>query len=212
MPVISSRISGWRVTDSMTLPKMMPMPTPAPTAPRPPPTPRAIALPASAPSSTAAKTVLRIVASTEGGSFWLVVLGDGAAEVDGTERGEDERLQRRHQAQLEEEQRDAERQREDAEPFEPEQDGEAARHEQDDQVAGEQVGEKTNGERDQPHEVRQRLEEEHGDGGQAGDPLRDQALQVAREALRADALDVVGHEDDQGEHQRNRDVGRRGVD
>jgi hypothetical protein len=39
MLVISSRISGWRVTDSITLPKMMPMPTPAPTAPRPPPTP-----------------------------------------------------------------------------------------------------------------------------------------------------------------------------
>src|SRR5215212_3333089 len=111
MPVISSRISGWRVTDSMTLPKMMPMPTPAPTAPRPPPTPRAMALPASAPSSTAAKTVVRMVASTEGVSFGLVVLGDRAAEVDGSQRGEDERLQGRDQADLEEEEDHAQRQR-----------------------------------------------------------------------------------------------------
>src|SRR5215213_1093414 len=144
MPVISSRISGWRVTDSMTLPKMMPIPTPAPTAPRPPPTPRAIALPASAPSSTAAKTVVRIVASTEGVSFWLVVLGDGAAEVDGSQRGEDERLQRCDQADLEDEQEHAEGQRHPPERLQAQQHGEAAGHEQDDEVAGEDVGEKTN--------------------------------------------------------------------
>src|ERR1044071_2720939 len=106
IPVISSRISGWRVTDSMTLPKMMPMPTPAPTAPRPPPTPSAMALPASAPSSTAAKTVVRIVASTGPDSFGLVVLGERAAEVDGSQRGEDERLQRGDQPDLEEEEDD----------------------------------------------------------------------------------------------------------
>ena len=51
--------------------------------------------------------------STEG-SF-VVVLGDGAAEVDGRERGEDERLKRGDQPDLEEEEGDAERQREDAE-------------------------------------------------------------------------------------------------
>src|SRR5215212_4189659 len=110
MPVISSRISGWRVTDSMTLPKMMPMPTPAPTAPR----PRAIALPASAPSSAAAKTMVRRVASTGWTPCVLVGLGDRAADVDGRERGEDERLQRCDQAELEQEQHDAERQREHA--------------------------------------------------------------------------------------------------
>src|SRR5829696_3626770 len=111
MPVISSRISGWRVTDSMTLPKMMPMPTPAPTAPRPPPTPSAIALPASAPSSAAAKMKVRRVASTGGVSLLgLVVLGDRAAEVDGRQGGEDERLQRRDQADLEGEEQHAERQ------------------------------------------------------------------------------------------------------
>src|SRR4051812_19023401 len=161
MPVISSRISGWRVTDSMTFPKMIPMPTPAPTAPRPPPTPSAIALPASAPSSTAAKTNERSVASTGAVSFDLVVLGDGAAEVDGSERGEDERLQGRHEPHLEEEDRDPRGDDDHAERLDPEQHGEAAGHEQDDQVAGEDVGEETNGERDQAHEVREELEHEH---------------------------------------------------
>src|SRR3954466_12998003 len=130
MDVISSRISGWRVTDSMTLPKMMPMPTPAPTAPRPPPTPRAMALPASAPSSTAAKTKVRIVASTGPDSFGLVVLGDRAAEVDRSQGGEDERLQGRHQADLEEEQDHAEGQRHPAQRLEAEEHREAAGHEQ----------------------------------------------------------------------------------
>src|SRR5918997_2153637 len=45
----------------------------------------------------------------------LVVLGDRAAEVDGRQGGEDERLQGGHEADLEGEQQDAERQREDAE-------------------------------------------------------------------------------------------------
>src|SRR5687768_4201785 len=132
MPVISSRISGWRVTDSMTLPKMMPMPTPAPTAPRPPPTPSAMALPASAPSSAAAKIVNRRGSRSTGCSFGLVVLGDGAAEVDGSQRGEDERLKRCDQADLEEEQRDADRQGHEAERLEAQQDGQSAGHEQDD--------------------------------------------------------------------------------
>src|SRR5688572_28542178 len=153
MPVISSRISGCRVTDSMTLPKMMPMPTPAPTAPRPPPTPSAIALPASAPSSAAAKTRERIVASTEAVSFGLVVLGDGAAEVDGSQRGEDEGLKRRHKAHLEQEQDHPERQGQDTERLQPEQHRDAAGHEEDDQVPREDVGEETYGERDEAHEV-----------------------------------------------------------
>src|SRR4051794_17510943 len=204
MPVISSRISGWRVTDSMTLPKMMPMPTPAPTAPRPPPTPSAIALPASAPSSTAAKTIVMRVASTEPDSFGLVVLGDRAAEVDGSQRGEDERLQRCDQADLEDEEDHAERERDPAQHLEAQQHREAAGHEQDDQVAGEDVGEKTDGERDQSHEVRHELQDEDEDGHPSRHPARDQALQVAADPLRADALDVVGDEDDQSEHERDR--------
>src|ERR671930_317146 len=100
--VISSRISGWRVTDSMTLPKMIPVPTPAPTAPRPPPTPSAIALPASEPSLAAAKSVVtKDSRFTFVAPLWLVTLGDGAADVDRGQGGEDERLQRRHEADLE---------------------------------------------------------------------------------------------------------------
>src|SRR4051794_15836302 len=200
MPVISSRISGWRVIDSMTLPKMMPMPTPAPTAPRPPPTPRAIALPASAPSSAAAKMRVRKVASTDGSPLELVVLGDRAAEVDGREGREDERLQGGHEAHLEEEDRDPRRDDHDAERLDAEQHGEPARHEQDDQVPGEDVGEKTDGERDQPHEVRQELQyEDERLHARVVDPRRDQALEIAPDPLGADALDVVGDPDDERE-------------
>src|SRR5688500_2061024 len=128
----------------MTLPKMMPMPTPAPTAPRPPPTPSAIALPASAPSSAAAKRLNMVRSrSTEVLLSRLVMLGDGAAEVDRGQGGEDERLKRRDQADLEQEEGDTDRQRDEAEHLEAQQYGEAARHEEDDQVAGEDVGEET---------------------------------------------------------------------
>src|SRR5664279_5039163 len=41
MLVISSLISGWRVTDSITCRKIIPRPTPAPIAPSPPPIPMA---------------------------------------------------------------------------------------------------------------------------------------------------------------------------
>src|SRR5215211_7252119 len=197
----------------MTLPKMMPMPTPAPTAPRPPPTPRAIARPASAPASAWAKTVVirgRSRSSTAG-SFGLVGLGDRAAEVDGRERGEDERLKGGDQPDLEEEQGDAERQREHAEDLEAQQHREPAGHEEDDQVAGEDVGEESNGERQQPHEVREELEREDRDAREPGDPLRDQAGEIAAEALDPDPLHVVGDEDDQREHERDRDVRRRRV-
>src|SRR6476469_3819962 len=187
----------------MTLPKMMPMPTPAPTAPRPPPTPRAIALPAAEPASDCPKTVRtgRSRSSTE----WLllVMLGDRAAEIDGRERGEDERLQRRDQADLENEESDRERQRDPPERLDPQQHREAAGHEQDDQVAGEDVGEKTDGERDEPHEVREELEHEDEHGHPPGHPTRDQALQVPAQTLRADPLDVVGDEDDDRQRQRD---------
>src|SRR6059058_2212169 len=143
----------------MTLPKMMPMPTPAPTAPRPPPTPRATALPAFEPAASAwAMKVIRGSSRCTGEApLGLVGPGDRAAEVDGSQGGEDERLQGRDQPDLEDEQHDADRQGEDADGLEAEQHGQAARHEQDDQVAGEDVGEETHGERDQPHEVREEL-------------------------------------------------------
>src|SRR3954447_17536412 len=127
--VISSRISGWRVTDSMTLPKMMPMPTPAPAAPRPPPTPRAIDLPAFETSPSRAARMVETVLMVA--PWFLVGFGDGAAEIDGSEGGEDERLQRGDQADLEEVERDAQRQRDPAEGGDAQQHGQRAAHEED---------------------------------------------------------------------------------
>src|ERR1700736_6023836 len=95
MLVISSRISGWRVTPSITLPKMIPMPTPAPTAPSPPPMP----IPSPAPIPDVAANE-RICVSTSS-SFLLLMVSDSATEVDGGEGREDECLQGRHEAQLE---------------------------------------------------------------------------------------------------------------
>src|SRR4051812_37301851 len=160
MEVISSRISGWRVTDSMTLPKMMPMPTPAPTAPRPPPTPSAMALPASEPSSAAAKMVDSTAVRKLTAGLLLVGLGDGAAEIDGRQGGEDERLKRGDEADLEHVDRKPQGERDDADGDHAEQDRHAAGHEQDDQVPGQHVGEEPDGERDDPHQVRQQLEYE----------------------------------------------------
>src|SRR3954468_13511193 len=212
MEVISSRISGWRVTDSITLPKMMPMPTPAPTAPRPPPTPRAIALPASEPSSAAAKTKAKSVLRILTGWTLLVGLGDRAADVDRGQSGEDERLQGGHQADLEQVEHDAQRQQEHADSRDAEDDGQTAGHEQDDQVPGEHVGEQTHGERDDPHDVRQQLEDEDEAGHGAGHPRGDEALEVAANTLRADALGRVGDEDYERQDERNGHVCRRRVD
>src|SRR3954451_9998375 len=136
MEVISSRISGWRVTDSMTLPKMMPMPTPAHTAPRPPPTPTAMALPASAASSAAAKMTLRTMVKKVTMGLLLVGLGDRAAEVDRGQGGEDEGLQGGHEADLEQVEDEADRQQRNADSGDTEDDRQAAGHEQDDHVPG----------------------------------------------------------------------------
>src|SRR3954454_13903524 len=128
MLVISSRISGWRVTDSITLPKMYPTPMPGPMVPRPAPTPSAIAFPASVPyafrSAACATdtTSLRTPGSTVPPRFGCrtfsrsVTLGHGATEVDGRQRGEDERLHGRDQDHFEQEEDDRHGQREDSEP------------------------------------------------------------------------------------------------
>src|ERR1700759_2751023 len=97
MLVISSRLSGWRTTPSITLPKMIPIPTPAPTAPRPPPT--AIPNPFVIPEAAAAMGMVWKRASIRTPS--RLVVGGGPADVDSGQGGEDERLQRGHQAQLE---------------------------------------------------------------------------------------------------------------
>src|ERR671917_2367544 len=106
------------------------MPTPAPAAPRPPPTPRAILPPASvgsAPPLAWAMMSGRKLMSTGSCSLSirLVVAGDGAAKVDRGQGGEDEGLQRRHQADLEDEQDHAQRQRHPRDRREAQQDGDA---------------------------------------------------------------------------------------
>src|SRR5215212_7274093 len=63
-----------------------------------------------------------------GSPLYLVVLGDRAAEVDGSQGGEDERLQGGHEAHLEEEDRDPRRDDDHAERLDPEQHGETAGH------------------------------------------------------------------------------------
>src|SRR4051794_18796802 len=135
MLVISSRISGCRVTDSITLPKMIPTPIPAPIEPRPAPMPSAIAFSPSSvtPLAAAARTV-------DIEELLSVTVGGGClAEVDGGERREDEGLKGRHQADLEEEEGERERQGEPAEGGQPEQHGETPAHEQQQQVTGKDV-------------------------------------------------------------------------
>src|SRR3954454_16773353 len=143
----SSFISGWRATDSISLPKMKPMPMPAPIEPRPAPTPRAIDLPAaSTPSSeTAAITGDRSMKSAP----FLMTGGGGSAEVDGSEGREDKCLQRCDQPDLEDEEEEGEREGQRAECGDPEQNGEPAAHEEQQQVAVEDVGAKSDRERDQ---------------------------------------------------------------
>src|SRR5437879_5835199 len=73
MPWSSPRSSGWRATDWIIEPKMLPMPTPPPSAPRPTPRARPIAFPA------------------------LVTSPDARGPADAFEVGEDERQQRERQ-------------------------------------------------------------------------------------------------------------------
>src|SRR6266480_5666086 len=102
MLVISWRISGWRVTDSMTFPKMYPTPIPGPIVPSPAPTPSAMALPALVPYCAGSTAAITFTRSDAGIVFTSLVLGGGrAAEVDGCKRGEDEGLKRCDQADLE---------------------------------------------------------------------------------------------------------------
>src|SRR3954452_8727090 len=187
----------------MTLPKMKPTPTPGPTVPRPAPTPRAIArspLEGSPPAWAKMLIVSRIM------SLLLVLLGDRAAEIDRGESGEDEGLQRGHQAHFEEEEGDGHDDRHRAERRQAEQHDEPAAHEQDEQVAGEDVGEESDAQRDDPDEVRDHLDREDRDPREALHAGRHPAREVLADTLGAHALDVVREPDDEGEHQRDGDV------
>src|SRR6476660_5567412 len=109
MPWSSPRSSGWRATDWIIEPKMLPMPTPAPSAPRPTPSARPIALPALVTSpDVAARTVaitippFQTAAPAKPAQPLLVGIASDAsvlrlgrrADVDGGQGGEDERLDR----------------------------------------------------------------------------------------------------------------------
>src|SRR3954447_8279046 len=213
--VISSRISGWRVTDSMTLPKMKPTPMPGPTVPRPAPMPSAMSLPALRPYScgSAAWAIwVRIEMST---ACSLVLFGDGAAEVDRGEGGEDEGLKRGDEADLEEEEGHGHRAGHDADDHgeadrHVQQHDEAAAHEQDEQVAGEDVGEETDAQADEADEVRDGLDDEDRAARESLAARRDPAREVLLEPLGPDALDVVADPHDEREHERDREVRGRG--
>src|SRR3954451_17112924 len=100
------------------------------------------------------------VAVTLTGFLLVSGLGDGAAEVDGSESGEDECLQAGDQHDLEDEEDDGDRKRDHAERREPEQHDHAAAHEQDQEVAGEQIGEQPDRQRDDADEVRDHLDDD----------------------------------------------------
>src|SRR3954447_19526687 len=162
--VISSRISGWRVTDSMTLPKMKPTPMPGPMVPRPAPMPSAMALPALRPYSCgSAAWAICVMTDRSTANAPLVLLGDGAAEIDRGQSGEDEGLQGGDQADLEQEEGDGHRagdeaQDDRAEDRQVQQHDEAAAHEEDEQVAGEDVGEESDAQADEADELRDDLD------------------------------------------------------
>src|SRR6266852_1157324 len=97
MPCNSPRSSGWRATDWIIEPKMLPMPTPAPSAPRPTPRARSIALPAfvTSPEVAARRAFTSFLlfirrAGTAGTAFLVGIASDasvlrldGRADVDG---------------------------------------------------------------------------------------------------------------------------------
>src|SRR3954452_4585481 len=127
---------------------------PGPMVPRPAPTPSAIGLPTLPAAITCVIAVNKVILLRS------MRLGDGAAEVDGSESGEDECLEAGDQDDLEDEEDDGDREREHAQRRKPEQHDHAAAHEEDQQVSGEQVREQSDGQRDDPDEMRNHLDDE----------------------------------------------------
>src|SRR3954468_13736991 len=179
---------------------------PGPIVPRPAPLPRAsdLVLPLCAMTSIAVAVRLTV-------SSLVSCLGDGAAEVDGSESGEDECLQAGDQHDLEDEEGDGDRDGDHAERRHAEEHDHAAGHEEDEQVAGEQVREESDGQRDDPDEVRDHLDDEEERLERTRRAGGDERADVAAEAPRPDALDVVAEPHDEGEDERHGDVRRRRV-
>src|SRR5215468_1427296 len=205
MPWSSLRSSGWRATDWIIEPKMMPMPTPAPAAPSPTPRARPIALPAFVTSPVvAARMVPSMFVSS------LVLRLDRRADVDGGQGGEDERLDADDDDHLEdvEDRRDRQDQRGEPDRLEDEHQADEG---EDQDVPGEHVREESDAQREQAHELADDLQR---DDQQEQRPrrLRDPALEVADRAVPAHALDVREYEGQQREGERHRQRRRRGVD
>src|SRR3954447_3749127 len=195
---------------------MNPTPMPGPMVPRPAPMPRAIALPALRPySAGSAAWAICVMTDRSTAIAPLVLGGHGAAEVDRGQGGEDEGLQRGHQAHLEEEEGDGhdpgdEAEDDGAEDGQVEQHDQPAAHEEDEQVAGQDVGEESDAQADEADEVRDDLDEEDRDARGALDAGGDPALEVLHETLGPDALDVVADPHDEREDERHGQVRGRG--
>src|SRR3954454_8589449 len=144
MPCSSPRSSGWRATDWIIEPKMLPMPTPAPSAPSPTPSARPIAFPAFVTSPDVAARRWSM------GSALLVFRLDRRADVDGGQGCEDERLDRDDDRDLEDVE-DGRDRHDDHRQDHGLQDEHQADEGQDQDVAGEHVREEPDAERDQAH-------------------------------------------------------------
>src|SRR5215210_3039626 len=192
MPVSSPRNSGCRATAWIIEPKIFPMPTPAPRAPSPMPSASAIALPASTPSSAAAKTIAaKLIPSS------LVLRLDGRADVDGCQGGEDVGLDSDDDQDLEEVERPRERDCDDREEHVLEHEDQPDERE-DQHVAGEHVRVEPDGERYEPHELPEDLQRDDQRVHRLRD-VRDPALEVAHRAVRPDPLVVREDEREQRE-------------
>src|SRR2546427_12090694 len=178
--------------------------------PSPAPTPSAIALMALAVGLLAAAAITS--GSTDMNPPLSVRLGGRAAEVDRSQGREYEGLQAGDDDDLEEEEDDRHEHGERADVRGAQQHHHAPAHEEDQEVAGEQVREQPDGQRDDPHEVRDRLDDEDRAARRPGDSRRDPTREIGPEALRPYALDVVAEPHDEREDERHRDVRGRGVD
>src|SRR5213592_3193346 len=150
MPCSSPRSSGWRATDWIMEPKMFPMPMPAPSEPSPMPSARPIAFPALVTSpDVAARSVCTSPPS-------LVLRLDRRADVDGGQGGEDERLDRDDDPDLEyvEERRCGHDEHREHDGLEHEH---QAEERQDQHVPGEHVRVETHAQRDQAHQLPENL-------------------------------------------------------
>src|SRR5215470_19542469 len=153
---------------------MKPMPGPAPAAPRPMPSASAIALPAwtTGVSFTEAAMSAMNPSMRPVLLFCLVLRLDGRADVDGGKGGEDERLDRDHDHDLEDVEDERGRQPEEP-PRRRVDDENEADHREDEDVAREHVRVEPDREADQPHELRDDLDRD--------DQRQDSLRQVTRD-------------------------------